>query len=52
MRTRWVPGVNRLAQYGRWDFVEMSDVFEISREFGELVEGFVQRDVAVESESS
>ncbi len=41
MRTRWVPGVNRLRDYGRWDFVEMSDVYEIGRVFGEVVEGYV-----------
>ena len=42
MHTRWVPGVNRLGTYGRWAFVELSDVFEISREFGEVVEGYVK----------
>jgi type III restriction enzyme len=46
MRTRWVPGVNRLAQYGRWDFVELSDVYEIGRVFGEVVEGYVNASAA------
>ena len=42
MRTRWVPGVNRVASDGRRAFVEMSDVFEIGRVFGEVVPGYVQ----------
>ena len=27
METRWVPGVNRLGTYGRWNFVELRDVY-------------------------
>lgn len=39
-RTLWVPGVNNLKSYGRWGFVEFSDVFAIEDEFGKLVETF------------
>ena len=27
METRWVPGVNRHGTYGRWNFVELRDVY-------------------------
>jgi len=29
MLTQWVPGVNALGTYGRWDFVEFADVWTI-----------------------
>lgn len=38
IRTYWVPGVNNLGDYGRWDFVEFTQVFEIKAEFERLVE--------------
>ena len=49
MRTYWVPGVNGLGTYGRWDFVEFGDVYtmqvdfaaRVEAEFARLVEGIV-----------
>ena len=49
MQTYWVPGVNGLWTYGRWDFVEFGDVYtmqtdfaaKVEAEFGRLVEGVV-----------
>ncbi len=38
METRWVPGVNRLGQYGRWAFLELKEVFRMQDEFGAAVE--------------
>jgi type III restriction enzyme len=38
MRTLWVPGVNNLKEFGRWDFREFSDVFDIEDAFARLVE--------------
>jgi type III restriction enzyme len=38
METYWVPGVNNLAQYGRWAFVELTDVYQIEADFGARVE--------------
>ena len=35
--TYWVPGVNNLRHYGRWAFAEFTDVYEIQREFNELL---------------
>jgi type III restriction enzyme len=40
VRTLWVPGVNNLKSYGRWEFVEFSDVFAIEEAFAKLVDGF------------
>ena len=49
MRTYWLPGVNGLRTYGRWDFAEFGDVYtmqvdfaaKVEAEFGRLVEGVV-----------
>jgi type III restriction enzyme len=41
MRTLWVPGVNNLGTFGRWQFEEFTDVFEIEAAFRRLVDGLV-----------
>ena len=38
METRWVPGVNNLGSYGRWDFAEFVDIYDIGMDFKEKVE--------------
>ena len=38
MTGKWVPGVNALGAYGRWAFDQFESVFEIEREFRELIE--------------
>ncbi|MGH8654904.1 MAG: BPTD_3080 family restriction endonuclease, partial [Gammaproteobacteria bacterium] len=38
METYWVPGVNNHGQYGRWAFAELTEVYEIERALGELIE--------------
>ena len=38
MRTYWVPGVNGLRTYGRWDFVEFGDVYAMQADFAAKVE--------------
>ena len=38
MRTYWVPGVNGLRTYGRWDFVEFGDVYTMQADFAATVE--------------
>jgi len=35
---KWVPGVNGLGAYGRWTFDQFDSVYEIDREFRELIE--------------
>ena len=39
MDTYWVPGVNHHGDYGRWAFVEFTDVFEVEAAFDRLIEG-------------
>jgi type III restriction enzyme len=38
MENYWVPGVNNLGTYGRWDFVEFTDIYSIGSDFAERVE--------------
>ena len=38
IKTLWVPGVNNLAQFGRWAFEEFTDVFEIEAGFAKLMD--------------
>ena len=32
METQWLPGVNRLREYGRWKFLELRDVYTMRQE--------------------
>lgn len=41
MRTKWIPGVNNLKSWGRWQFVEFSDVYEMDKEFKVLIDGVI-----------
>ena len=36
MRSLWIPGVNALGGYGRWEFVELRRVWEMQEEFQRL----------------
>ncbi|MDZ4656522.1 MAG: DEAD/DEAH box helicase family protein [Bythopirellula sp.] len=36
--TYWIPGTNNLKTYGRWDFAEFADVYEIEGDFESKVE--------------
>ena len=38
MQTYWVPGINRLGQYGRWAFAEFIDVYAMQQDFAQVVE--------------
>ena len=38
MRTMWVPGVNNLGTFGRWEFAEFNDIHEIESGFAKLVD--------------
>ncbi|MDE0678829.1 MAG: DEAD/DEAH box helicase family protein [Gammaproteobacteria bacterium] len=33
MRTSWVPGVNQLAEFGRWDFLELTNIETMEEDF-------------------
>ena len=41
MDTYWVPGVNRLGTFGRWDFTEFADVHKIGAELEKAITGFL-----------
>jgi len=43
METCWVPGVNNLKQYGRWDFVEFCDAYEMEHDFEKKVEALFNK---------
>jgi type III restriction enzyme len=38
METYWIPGVNNLKTYGRWAFVEFTDVYQMEADFKARVE--------------
>ncbi len=38
MKNQWIPGVNNLGTYGRWAFVEFSDVYEMDKDFKALID--------------
>ncbi len=46
MDTYWIPGVNRLEEYGRWAFAEFTSVFEMEADFAALVEDAFNKMVA------
>ena len=53
MKTYWVPGVNGLRTYGRWDFGEFDEVYAMQAEFAAKVEAEFARIVdAVADERS
>lgn len=43
MRAYWVPGVNNLKKFGRWEFAEFTAVYEIDTAFKALIEQFEKR---------
>ena len=38
METCWIPGVNSLGAYGRWEFAEFTDVYDILSDFEDQIE--------------
>jgi type III restriction enzyme len=46
MRSYWVPGVNNLTKFGRWQFAEFTAVYEIESGFARLMEGLIAREPA------
>lgn len=46
MRAYWVPGVNNLGTFGHWAFAEFSAVYEIERQFNELIESLLVKEAA------
>jgi len=52
METYWVPGVNHLGAYGRWDFAEFCDVYEIEGDFEAKVESRFEEMIASVTEEA
>lgn len=46
MRSYWVPGVNNLGKFGRWQFAEFTAVHEIESGFGQLIESMLATEPA------
>lgn len=42
MHQQWIRGVNNLGIFGRWAFVEFTDVFEMQADFAKLIEAAVE----------
>ena len=45
-KTMWVPGVNNLGTFGRWAFLELRDVYQISADFAAEVAGAFEQAIA------
>ncbi|MBB4199720.1 restriction endonuclease [Rhodoblastus sphagnicola] len=43
MKNLWVPGVNNLDAFGRWDFVELRDAFGFQDAFDKLIDSYVKK---------
>ena len=46
MRAYWVPGVNNLQKFGRWEFAEFTSVYAMDADFKKLVDQFANPKVA------
>lgn len=46
MQTYWVPGVNNLKAYGRWAFVEFTDVYQMQLDFAQQVKAEFDKMIA------
>jgi type III restriction enzyme len=42
MHQQWIKGVNNLGAFGRWAFVEFTDVFEMQADFSKLIDAAVK----------
>lgn len=43
METFWVPGVNNLKTFGRWAFVQLTDLWDMEQDFGSAVASGMER---------
>ena len=44
MRNYWVPGVNRVEKYGRWDFLELKDKNKMKSQFEEFINSILEQE--------
>ncbi len=50
MESYWIPGVNRLGEFGRWDFVELTEPYEMEADLKEKLEK--QIEVTIQSKTT
>ena len=43
MRGQWIPGVNNLGEFGRWEFLELRDINTMAAEFATFVRRIARR---------
>jgi len=43
MRAYWIPGVNNLREFGRWEFKEFTSAFDLDEDFEKLMENFCSK---------
>jgi type III restriction enzyme len=48
MRAYWVPGVNNLGKFGRWQFAEFTEVFQMQQKFDDLLEKLGAGEIVIE----
>ena len=46
MRGQWIPGVNNLGDFGRWEFLELRDINTMAAEFHTFLNGLALTDAA------
>ena len=46
LKSCWVPGVNHLEKYGRWDFLELKEIYDMKSQFYEFVNSVLVKEVA------
>ena len=46
MRSQWIPGVNNLGEFGRWEFIELRDINTMSAEFRACVNSLAAKSEA------
>ena len=51
METYWVPAVNNLQAYGRWAFVELTDVYDMETDFETKLEASFEQIIALASDA-
>jgi len=45
MRGYWIPGVNHLQEFGRWEFKEFTSAFDLDDDFESLISTFIKEAV-------
>ena len=48
MRAYWVPGVNNLGKFGRWQFAEFTEVCQMQQKLDDLLEKLGAGEIVIE----